>query len=965
MSRPRSEGAAEAVAPAERLAHALEHAGHRLPAQPPIHVFVHHNTLHAFEHLPFEEAVVEGAKLYGSEPYLSELEFAEAIATGRIQGTDLDAVLEAEAASEAPIFEGGPSVRALRRLRLGHAAEWPEGAALDWHLDEADGRRRLHPAVSELARRRLLGEAGTAAEAERLGALWAALERHALGSGARPRSLRPRDATLARTGVDVDTLVHPLLIRVCSAFVDQGVAYWSMPERARGLWPAFRALYGRPMGPPDGWLAGLAARLRDLPDDAEAVALGVLTAWGVPSSRWDELVEAELLALRGWAGMIHQLDLRPDRAPTWAPPARLIDFLALTLVLQDEALRHAAGRAEPRAQPEAEAATGPSPAGGRGLVHEAFVLAQLAGVGAVLIESGAAARAWLRTVADFTDLERRRLWHLAYERRHRIGVLDGMLAHVEAGAPEPVEPTVQAVFCIDDREESIRRHLEELRPDVETLGYAGFFGVAMRYRGLEDVHSTPLCPVVVQPKHLVVEEAIEATEAERFAAGRRRLGRVRHGTTIGSQTMVRGGLLATGLGLASMVPLVGRTLFPRAWSRMTSGPAGHDHGRPETRLRLERDPSVGPDADGLLPGYTVPEMADVVQAFLRTTGLRRLAPLVAILGHGSNSLNNPHESAHDCGATGGGRGGPNARAFSAMANHPGVRRLLAERGLEIPETTWFLGGFHDTCDDVVRWFDEDLLPEALRPALAALDASLLEARRRNAHERARRFESAALDLPPAAALAHVEARAVDLAQPRPEYGHATNAVCFVGRRSRTRGLFMDRRAFLVSYDAGTDPEGTVLSNLLQAVGPVGAGINLEYYFSRVDPVRYGCGTKLPHNIVGLLGVMDGHASDLRTGLPWQMVEVHEPVRLLTIVEAEPERIEWVASQRPDVARLVVNRWIQLVAWSPSSGRMFEFTGGGFVPYTPESRALPVVRSSAEHYRGARDHLGCARVEVAS
>src|SRR5690606_14867778 len=118
------------------------------------------------------------------------------------------------------------------------------------------------------------------------------------------------------------------------------------------------------------------------------------------------------------------------------------------------------------------------------------------------------------------------------------------------------------------------------------------------------------------------------------------------------------------------------------------------------------------------------------------------------------------------------------------------------------------------------------------------------------------------DLPIGRAPAHVAGRAVDLGQPRPEYGHATNAVCIVGRRSRTRGLFLDRRAFLVSYDPGGDPTGELLADLLAAVGPVCAGINLEYYFSRIDPAGYGCGTKLPHNIAGLLGVMDGHASDL-------------------------------------------------------------------------------------------------------
>ncbi len=56
----------------DRLLRAVEHAAHLLPQQGPIGVFVHHNTLHAFEHLPFEKAVIEASHLFGAEPYMSE-----------------------------------------------------------------------------------------------------------------------------------------------------------------------------------------------------------------------------------------------------------------------------------------------------------------------------------------------------------------------------------------------------------------------------------------------------------------------------------------------------------------------------------------------------------------------------------------------------------------------------------------------------------------------------------------------------------------------------------------------------------------------------------------------------------------------------------------------------------------------------------------------------------------------------
>ena len=149
---------------------------------------------------------------------------------------------------------------------------------------------------------------------------------------------------------------------------------------------------------------------------------------------------------------------------------------------------------------------------------------------------------------------------------------------------------------------------------------------------------------------------------------------------------------------------------------------------------------------------------------------------------------------------------------------------------------------------------------------------------RNAVERCRRFDTVPLDVTPEQALQVVRRRSVSLFEPRPEYNHATNASCVIGRRGLTDGLFLDRRAFLSSYDPTRDPSGETLVAVLRAVVPVCAGINLEYYFSRLDPRRYGAGTKLPHNVNGLLGVCNGIESDLLNGLPTQMTEIHDPVR---------------------------------------------------------------------------------------
>ncbi|SER85429.1 YbcC family protein [Actinokineospora terrae] len=878
----------------------VERAAELLPQQGPLQTFVHHNTLHAFEDLPFHDAVVRAGALFGAEPFPSEQELHGYVEQGRITDADLLAVVVAQVPDDGvPVVPGGPTRREFHVARLRRLLDVPRGPALRWVV----------------------------AEAGDLGPTWSAL------LAAAPRVVptadptpRPTDRVRAETGVDPDALVHPVLIRLTAAFLDQGVAYWPMPERDRGLLAAFRALYGKAGGPPDRFLRGLVATLRDQERwDAERTVAWALAELAVPEADWGEAILATLLSLRGWAGMVRQFEVRPDRAPVAAPPARLVDYLAVQLTLDVFALRHVLAE-HPGRGPVVEVTARPDVE----LAYEAFVLAELMDV-----DPTPDPAAWLALVEDCDGLQRRRLLHAAYERRHRVGVLDGLAAHQRLSTSDASVVGFQAVFCIDEREESLRRHLEENTPAAQTFGFAGFFGVAMNYQGVHDVRPRPLCPVVVTPTHDVVERPV--------APARGVLRRVRggwsHHVGVGSRTLARGGVVSLALGAVGLTSLIGRCLFPRLaqrWSHRLDGP------HPVTRLDI---------------GYTVEEMAGIVGTVLRTTGvLAAPAPIVLLVGHGSSSMNNPHESAHDCGATGGGRGGPNARAFAAMANHPEVRAILG-----LPDDTWFVGSYHNTCDDSMTYFDEDLVPARFEVDLTRAKDSLAQACVLAAHERCRRFETAPPDLALADALAEAETHAVDLGQPRPEYGHATNAVCVVGRRSLTRGLYLDRRAFLVSYDPAADTDDALLTSLLQAVGPVCAGINLEYYFSYVDPARYGCGTKLPHNITGLLGVMDGHASDLRTGLPWQMVEIHEPVRLLLVVEATPARLAAILSANPVLARLVGNGWIQLVAWVPEDDAMFLFQDGTFQPHVPEMTEFPVVSRSVEVYAGERGHLGCAHV----
>jgi uncharacterized protein YbcC (UPF0753/DUF2309 family) len=268
-----------------------------------------------------------------------------------------------------------------------------------------------------------------------------------------------------------------------------------------------------------------------------------------------------------------------------------------------------------------------------------------------------------------------------------------------------------------------------------------------------------------------------------------------------------------------------------------------------------------------------------------------------------------------------------------MANHPQVREILNSKGIEIPLKTQFLGALHDTTRDDILFYDEtSLSPENLE-IHRKNEKTFAKALNSNAKERSRRFDSINTKSSPEEIHEEVRIRSVSLFQPRPELNHSGNALCIVGRRHLTKGLFLDKRAFMNSFDYKVDPEGKYLFNILKAAAPVCGGINLEYFFSRIDNQKLGAGTKLPHNVMGLFGVANGTDGDLRPGLPSQMIEVHDPIRLLIVVEHFPEIVLDTIKKSPETYEWFINEWIHLVAVNPETRELFLFKEGIFSPYT--------------------------------
>ncbi len=692
----------------------------------------------------------------------------------------------------------------------------------------------------------------------------------------------------------------------CAAYF--GDAAWSMPGREHGFFAAWRAL-----APADRSVNREVRRdLRRIPDRADDAILEALSRLGIGEDARIGYLQAHLTRMPGWAAHVLWCSAR-------SAGVDIVDFLAMRLTYEVALLAH--DRAPLGSHSVDGSATMPSAR------QRAAHLAAVRGLTEVG-ENELAAAARVLTALPVTAREM--LWQNAFEAHYRDELLHALESAERPSAANRAH--TQLVSCIDTRSEGLRRHLESLG-GYQTLGFAGFFAVAIRFTGLLGGAPSDLCPVLISPNHDVSENPGDRDAAERRVSGIARMAGAESAFHAAKESLAAPFTLAEAAGWAAAPLAAAKTLAPAL-----SGV-----------LRRQLRDALAPAVPTVVDLQSMPDDEQVLfgQVVLTTMGLTRgFGRLVVLCAHGSSTENNPYQASLDCGACGGQAGAPNARTATAILNRPEVRAGLREAGIGIPDDTWFVAAQHDTATDRVALLDLHLVPGSHRPDIERLDRDLARAGAGLAAERCAVLPGAARPRSPRRAARHVQTRSLDWAQVYPEWGLAGNAAFVVAPRELTSGIDLQRRVFLHSYDADVDTDGTALETILTAPLVVAQWINCQYYFSAVSPAVFGAGTKTIHNVVGTAGVIAGHAGDLQLGLPWQSVHdgralLHEPMRLLAVVQAPLTRIEDIVDRNPILQRLFGNGWVALAARDEPDAPWQRWTRAGWRHWSESSSTTTV------------------------
>ncbi|TNB46359.1 DUF2309 domain-containing protein [Martelella lutilitoris] len=635
------------------------------------------------------------------------------------------------------------------------------------------------------------------------------------------------------SGIDWPSIIEKTVGLWAAGHFDRGQALWS-PAPDQPAFAAWRSWASRDLTPEIAGLSGFCSHVSEAPDSAERAIRRASERLNITAHAAETVFHRLLIDLGGWAQHARWLLWRAEQDGN--SDGTLEDLLAIRLVWEEALMRRYPGVADQWQTVLSLHAVRLAPAR-KHVVDE--------------ILQDASERAYLRALSQ-------RLFVSKPEVQSR--------------------PVLQAAFCIDVRSEVFRRALENQDPGIETLGFAGFFGLPVSHREHgSDIEESHL-PVLLKPTLGSTGHGTAKSEktARIKARSIRALGRFRQAAVSSFAYVEAAGLLYAGKLMKDTLGLGG--------TRCHSAP------------RL--DPALGADAKAATA-------AAVLKAMSLTSGH---AKTILLVGHGAHVTNNPHQSAYHCGACGGYSGEVSARLLASLLNDAETRAGLPGHGIHLPDDTLFVAALHDTTTDEVTVFDGDF--QCDKDQMEHLRTWLTRAGAEARAERAIRLTGASAQ--------SISKRATNWSEIRPEWGLAGCATFIAAPRKMTAGASLNGRAFLHSYDWRADDGFKTLELILTAPVVVASWISLQYYGSTVAPDIFGGGNKLIHNVVGGIGVVEGNGGRLRPGLPWQVINdgenlAHTPLRLSVLIEAPEEPITHILNAHPEVRELFENRWLHLFA----------------------------------------------------
>lgn len=666
--------------------------------------------------------------------------------------------------------------------------------------------------------------------------------------------------------------VNLQMIKWCSAFFDEGQSSMPMPHREKGFYVGFLKLayFDKQLHHNKKEAKEF---LRQLPESAIAAIDLCLMKLHVPLGQEYSFLLQTLRYLPGWAGFVKwKTDWQNSKNPE-ERPVSMTDFLAIRLVIT------------------------------------------------CLLWPDAAKEK--KSTNDERWVKKTLMQLKSNEDAYQKKLLTLLLPEVKKIHPSSARKQAQLVFCIDVRSEPFRRAIESLGA-YETFGFAGFFGIPVHINEFDTNKNKACCPVLLSPKYTVKEMPSAANQDDfaRYQRGKAFIQRCKALYTQLKHNVSTPFALVESLGMWCGLHMVLKSLSPILSKNSIS--AINQWLKPPMPTKMAYEFSDTDKEQGL----SLQEQIRYAETVLRLMGLTScFAKLVVICGHGSTTENNPYASALDCGACGGNHGGINARLLADILNQANVRQGLEDCGIHIPLDTVFYGALHNTTTDAVILYTEGVSKPIYPTLLNQLQKDLKTAKKITNEERSVKLHSRAPHK-------DMTRRSLDWSETRPEWGLARNAAFVVAPRYISQNISLDGRCFLHSYRFEQDSDGALLETILTAPMVVAQWINAQYLFSTLDNVAFGSGSKLTHNVVGTIGVMQGNGSDLMHGLPLQSVmrsdkeTYHEPQRLLTIVYAPRALVSNVITKHTVLKNLFFNQWVSLVVIDPTNQTPYQINQSG-------------------------------------